>query len=295
MHSPIERIRTRVARHANPGSMETVIPSVSIAVARDDVGPEFMLRGPGVCLVIQGHKKVVIGGEAIRQDPGYTFAAVTELPMTRYLIAGNRGTPYLATGLRIDSGTLRALLSDLNHLPIRNVVPCFSIAEASRSILEAWDRLLELLDNPDDIPALAAARERELLYRLLMSEHGPLLRQVADDDDVFAQVRRVIDLMRVEFDKPQPVKRLADLAGMSVPAFNRRFRACTATSPLQYQKALQLEAARRMLAKANDVSRTATAVGYTSTSQFSREYKKFFGVQPKRDALSMQNDRNGNT
>ncbi|MET3650276.1 AraC family transcriptional regulator [Phyllobacterium ifriqiyense] len=287
----IERIRTRVARHANPGSMETIIPSVSIAVAPDDAGPEFMLRGPGVCLVIQGHKKVVIGGEALRQDPGYTFAAVTELPMTRYLIAGNRSAPYLATGLKIDPATLASLFSDLDRMPIRNVVPCFSIAEASGGILEAWDRLLELLDSPDDIRGLAAARERELLYRLLMSEHGPLLRQVVDDDGIFAQIRRVIDLMRVEFDKPKPIKMLADLAGMSVPAFNRRFRACTATSPLQYQKVLQLEAARRMLAKANDVSRTATAVGYSSPSQFSREYKRFFGVQPKRDALLMQSDR----
>lgn len=186
---------------------------------------------------------------------------------------------------------MESLLSDLDPQQIRDVVPCFSIAEASFEILEAWDRLLELLDNPSDVRGLAAARERELLYRLLQSEHGPLLRQIVDDNGIFAQIRRVIDLMRAEFDKPKPIKMLADFAGMSVPAFNRRFRACTSTSPLQYQKVLQLEAARRMLAKAHDVSRTAIAVGYSSPSQFSREYKRFFGIQPKRDALSMRSDR----
>jgi AraC-like DNA-binding protein len=287
----MERIRDRVLRHARPDTMDTAIPCVTMAIARNDVGPESMPRGPGVCLVVQGCKKVVIGDESLEQGPGCTFAAVTELPMTRYMFAANGRAPYLATGVRIDVESLRAVLADVELPPVQGVVPCFSVTEATMEMLEAWDRLVALLDAPGDARALAPARERELLYRLVMSEHGPLLRQIVEDDAGLAQMQRIIDLMRVEFDKPKPIPALAALAGMSIPAFNRRFRACTSTSPLQYQKALQLEAARRMLAKAIDVNRTAAAVGYRSPSQFSREYTRFFGVQPKRHAVSMYEER----
>jgi AraC-like DNA-binding protein len=291
MHNVLERIRKRVACHASMHSMDTSMECVTMAITHDDVGPEGMLRGPGICLVVQGCKKVVIGDEMLQQGPGCTFAAVTELPLTRYLCVAEPRAPYLATGFRIRPDALRSVLDDLSLPPVRGVVPCFSVAEASWELLEAWDRLLSLLDSPSDIPGLAPARERELLYRLVLSSHGPLLRQIVEDDGGLAQVRRIIDLMRVEFDSPKPVAVLAALAGMSVSAFNRRFRACTSTSPLQYQKALQLEAARRLLAKAGDVARTATAVGYSSPSQFSREYTRFFGIQPKRDALAMHDKR----
>ncbi len=294
MQTAIERIRDRIMRHARPDSMDTDIPGVSMAVARKDVGPEFMLRGPGVCLVVQGCKKILIGDEALEQGPGCTFAAVTELPVTRYMFTASKQAPYLATGIRIDVDALRRVVEDVDLPRARGVVPSFSTAKATTELLEAWDRLIALLDAPTDAPGLAPARERELLYRLVTSEHGPLLRQLLDDDGGGAQMRRIIDLMRVGFDKPQSVTALASLAGMSVPAFNRRFRACTSTSPLQYQKALQLEAARHMLAKASDVTRTAAAVGYRSSSQFSREYKRFFGVQPKRHALSMHEEQLAN-
>lgn len=291
MQELLERIRQRVLRHAQPHSMDTAVACLTTAIAHDNVGPETMLRGPGVCLVVQGCKRLIIGDETLQQMPGTTFAAVTELPLTRYMCTTERRAPYVAIGVKIDPEALRSVLANLDLPPIRGVVPSFNVAEASRELLESWDRLAALLDSPTDIRGLAPARERELLYRLVMSEHGPLLRQMVEDDDGLAQVQRIIDLMRVEFDNTRPVATLAARAGMSVSAFNRRFKAFTGTSPLQFQKALQLEAARRMLAKVSDVARTANAVGYRSPSQFSREYTRFFGIQPKRDAVAMNEGR----
>lgn len=293
MRELLEHMRDRVLRHLDDTRPPTTLPRVSAIVTRDDVGPEFMLRGPGVCLVLQGTKQVVIGDRRLEQGPGMTFAAVTELPVTRYMFRSARGAPYVATGFRLDPAQCRDLLADLAPETPVAPVPCFSAAETSPPLLEAWDRLLDLLDAPGDIAALGPARERELLYRLLQSPHGPLIRQMAREEHGAAQIRRVVDYIRTTFDRPLPVDALAGIAGMSVAAFNRRFRSATSTSPRQFQKTIQLHAARQLLMSDNDVGCTAYAVGYRSASQFSREYSRLFGRPPKQDALVMGAEARG--
>lgn len=158
------------------------------------------------------------------------------------------------------------------------------MAPVTVELLEAWDHLLALLDNPADIPFLAAAREREVLYRLLQGAHGPILRQVGREDSQLSRVRRAIAWIRRNFDQPLRTEALAGVAGMSVSSFHRHFKAATAMSPLQYQKTLRLQAARRLLTTNTDAARAAYAVGYESASQFSREYARLFGAPPGRDA-----------
>jgi len=267
--------------------MTTAIPRVSVAIARNNSGPDNTICGPGVCLVLQGTKQLVLGEETLRQDAGFSLATLVELPATRCLFETEKRAPYIAVGLTLDRNAFAELLADLSPFSSQRTVPCFSIANDSRHLLEAWDRHLELLDTPGDIPALAAVRERELLYRLLQSPHGVLLSQIARDEGRLAKMRRAIDWMRVHFDEPFSAKWLADIAGMSIPAFNRHFRTATSTSPLQYQKMLRLQAARHLLAKNTDATRTAYAVGYESASQFNREYARHFGIPPKRDALKL--------
>ena len=291
MRSILRRMRDRILRHADPNSWQTAVPRVLAAVVERRNSPASTMCGPGFCLVLQGAKHMEIGGEVLRQEAGSSFASLIALPANRCVFERSLGQPYVSTGLELNYDMLGTLLADVPASSLRFASPNFTIASGDADLLEAWDRLLELLDRPKDIPAIAEARERELLYRLLESVHGPLLRQLALETDARAQIRRAIAWLRLNFDKALPISFLADTASMSIPSFNRHFRAVTSTSPLQYQKMLRLQSARQLLKADSDVAQAAYAVGYESASQFSREYSRVFGLSPKRDAVSLRMER----
>ncbi|MDQ0393773.1 AraC family transcriptional regulator [Labrys monachus] len=288
MQDMLNQMRDRVLRHADPMRRETAIPRLGIGVLRQHSVPATTMCGPGICLVLQGAKQMLVGTKLLRYSAGSCFASLIELPTTRIVFETEGRKPYVATSLTIDPALCLAVLSDLPAAPSNKTVPAYNVTTVSRELLAAWDHHLALLDMPNDIPALAAPRERELVYRLLQSSHGPLLRQIARDEGKLAQVRRSIDWMRHHFAQPLPMKELAEIAGMSVPSFNRHFRAATSTSPLQYQKTLRLQAARRLLATDADAAHAAYAVGYESASQFSREYSRLFGQPPKQHASQLR-------
>jgi AraC-like DNA-binding protein len=290
MQNLLERMRDRVLSHFARSQMTTRIPRISVAIARGVGDPENTMCGPGICLVLQGTKQLVIGNQALQQDAGRSFASLVELPATRCLFETASREPYVAVGLTVDPIVLGQLLADLPPLSPRSEPSSFSVAAGTPELLQAWNQHLALLDAPDDIAALAKPRERELLYRLLQSGHGGVLRQFVWEEGGLAQIRKAVAWMRANFDQSVPVKALAEIAAMSVPSFNRHFKSATATSPLQYQKALRLQAARQLLFKGNDVTRAAQAVGYDSVSQFSREYARRFNCSPKQDALRMREE-----
>ena len=288
MQDVLEQMTRRVLRHTDGMALETAIPRVGIGVRGPQSSAPVSGCGSGVCLVLQGGKQMIVGSRTFHYGAGSCFASLVELPTTRSTFEATGSNPYVATSLKLDDGLLSALLAEVPESVSNRPTPSFSVAPVSPALLEAWDHHLALLDTPEDIPILYPARERELLYRLIQSEHGPLLRQIARNDGRLAQIRRVIDWMRRNFDQTAGIAVLAEMAGMSVPSFNRHFRAATSTSPLQYQKTLRLQAARRLLATNSDATRTAFAVGYESPSQFSREYARLFGVPPKRDAAALR-------
>jgi AraC-like DNA-binding protein len=288
MEDLLTQMRDRVLRHADSLSSGAALPRVGVAIQHQHTAPETAMCGPGICLVLQGTKQLIIGEQTLRQTPGRSFASLIEIPTTRCVLEIDSQKPYVAAGLTFDHAVLAELIAETPTSLSHNTVNCFSIATGSRDLFEAWDRHLALLDSPGDIPALSALRERELLYRLLQSPHGSLLRQNARDEGRSAQVRRAIDWMRANFDQPLMIKDLAEMARMSVPSFNRHFRTATSTSPIQYQKMLRLQAARYLLAKNSDVTLAAYAVGYESASQFSREYSRLFGCAPKKSALALR-------
>jgi transcriptional regulator GlxA family with amidase domain len=149
-------------------------------------------------------------------------------------------------------------------------------------------RLMRLLDAPNDIRVLAPLLEREILYRLLQGPQGGALRQIVHADSRLGQVRRAICWIRDHFDQPLRIQALAEIAGMSAASFHRHFKAATAMSPLQFQKSIRLQEARRMLMTRHDVARVAYAVGYESASQFSREYARLFGLPPVLDSVRLR-------
>jgi len=287
MKDLLHQMSRRVLRHEDPKSLGTAIPRLAVGVFRQ-AEPSMMAIGAGVCLILQGAKQMMVNKKMLRYSAGACFASLIDLPTTCCIFEMEGDQPYVGTGLTLDHGILTSLIADMPAAPQKKEPAAFNIEQVSRDVLEAWDHLLALLDTPDDIAVLAASRERELMYRLLQSPHGPLLRQIGREEGRLTQVRKAIDWMRHHYDESFPIKTVADIAGMSIASFNRHFRAATSMSPLQYHKTLRLQAARRLLASDVDATRTAYAVGYESPSQFSREYSRLFGHPPKRDASRLR-------
>lgn len=288
MQDLLDSMLARVLRHADGIHFETALPRVGLGVFHRRTVPSITVYEPMICIVLQGAKQVLVGNQMLRYDTATCFAASVDVPATSCVIEAEEGKPYVSVSLSIDRDILKALLADIGPLAASETAQGFGVAPMTRELLEAWDRLIALYDSPADISFLAASREREVLYRLLQGGLGPMLRQMAREDNWLSQVRRSVDWIRSNYDQRLRTETLADIAGMSVPSFHRHFKAATAMSPLQYQKSIRLEAARRFLATNVDAARAAYAVGYESASQFSREYARQFGVPPGRDAMQLR-------
>lgn len=287
MQERLDSMCRRVMRHGDGIRRETVVPRLGIGVSTQCSSPASTLYEPMICLVLQGAKQVMIGDRVLRYDPACSFIASLELPASGWIVEATPDKPFVAVSLILD----RAALADL--LPATPVAgdgdsPGFAVTPVTPALLEAWDHLVALLDTPHDVPVLSPLREREVLYRLLQGPHGGMLRQIATADSRLSRVRRAIEWLQAHFDRKMRIEMLADIAGMSVPSFHRHFKAATAMSPLQFQKTLRLQAARRLLATSAEASRAAYAVGYESASQFSREYARLFGAPPSRDIERLQ-------
>jgi AraC-like DNA-binding protein len=163
------------------------------------------------------------------------------------------------------------------------------LGEVTLPLLGAFQRLSDLLDAAEDIPILAPGIQREIIYRLLVGDQGGRLRQIATVGSQSQQIARAIDWLKNNFTRPLRIDDLAAQARMSTSTFHHHFRSMTALSPLQYQKQLRLQEARRlMLAERLDAATAAFQVGYESPSQFSREYSRLFGAPPLRDVASLR-------
>ncbi|KMS59338.1 AraC family transcriptional regulator [Novosphingobium barchaimii LL02] len=283
MQETLDRLCRRVRSHTEGMGLETPTPRVALGVSGARGTPVRTVYEPMVCMVLQGAKQVMIGDQLLRYDAASCFVASVELPATGCVMEASSERPYVVATLSLDGDALSSLLAELPPAPPSPPLAGFGVAAVTPELLDAWDHLLALLDAPDDIPYLAPAREREVLYRLLQRGHGAMLRQVGRADSRLSQVRRAIDWIRRHYDQALPIGTLAEIAGMSVPSFHRHFKAATAMSQLQYQKTLRQQAARRLLASSSDAARAAYAVGYESASHFSREYARFFGAPPSQD------------
>lgn len=219
-----------------------------------------------------------------------------ELPAVGQVYPSASGGPYLAVSLTLDPTVLATLLADLpKPLGQYDKDAGFSVAAVTPDLMDAWVRMLRLMARPEDIAALAPVYEREILYRVLQGPHGWMLRDIAAPHSAMARVSLAIQYIRREFAESMRVETLAQRAAMSVSAFHRHFKAVTALSPLQYQKRVRLLHARTLLvANAKSVTSAALEVGYESTTQFSRDYARVFGLLPARDAARILGETRSN-
>lgn len=280
----------RLADKATTTPTTTELPGVLII--KGEV-PEHQLAAiyqPMVGFVVQGRKTISIGDDVIDLKAPAYFVVPTDLPATGRVHQGSNGLPYLSVGLRLNHDALVDLLKDLpRNLWNEKSSAQFSACPATTEFVDSWLRMLRLLKTPEHIPALGPVYEREILYRVLLGPQGWRLREICSSGGKAAGIRHAIQWIRENYGKTIDVKRIAAKAAMGITTFHRRFKQVTGLSPVQFQKQLRLLQARKLLAiSGHSVSDAAYTVGYESPSQFNREYSRFFGAPPARDASRLR-------
>lgn len=248
--------------------------------------PISRINEPSFCIIIQGEKEVWLGEEHFRYGPGNYIVASVDLPVTGQVIKASTASPYLAIKLEFTSSEIIEVLNDADKrtLQKKNVKRAMFISEAEPSLVDAVIRLACLLDNPEHIPILSPLFKKEILYWILKGPHGEALEQMALEDSNAVRIRNVSDHIISNYEKSFRIEELAEIANMSVASLHRHFKEVTSMSPIQFQKQLRLQEARRLLlGESSDVAAVAFQVGYESQSQFSREYSRMFGFPPRID------------
>jgi AraC-like DNA-binding protein len=213
-----------------------------------------------------------------------------DLPTISRVVDATKAVPCLAFALKIDISIVREFMGreEFHTAGAAPTNAAMCTGETTAEFLGACCRLVELLDNPEDIPFLSGFIEREIVYRILRGPQGARLRAIATVGDQNQRTAKAIAWIKANYSKPLRMQELAEVAGMAVSTLHHHFRALTTMSPLQYQKQLRLQAARaRMIAGDVDAATVAFEVGYESASQFNREYSRFFGQPPIRDVKAI--------
>jgi AraC-like DNA-binding protein len=288
----LEALRKGLARWTEKGDqLVTAIPGLSLYRRDEPTQPASYMYEPSICLVAQGVKRVLLGDDTYVYDAHHFLITAMDLPTVCEITKASREKPYLSLLLKLDRGQMSQLMVDSN-LPSPRAQPSsrgMAIGEVTLPLLTVFQRLIDLLAEPKDIPILAPIIQREIVYRLLVSDQGARLRQMASAGTQSQQIGRAIEWLKSHFTQPLRIEDLATHVNMSTSTFHHHFRALTAMSPLQYQKWLRLNEARRlMLTERLDVTTAAFQVGYESPSQFSREYSRSFGAPPLRDMTNLR-------
>jgi AraC-like DNA-binding protein len=264
----------------------SAIPGLILFCREKPTQPTTSMYEPSICLVAQGAKQVFLGDEAFLYDTNHFLITSVDMPTVVRVVKASKEKPCIGLVLKLDRREISQLMVD-SALPApqsQQTSRGMALSRITLPLLNAFQRLIDLLDEPRDIPILAPVIQREILYRLLMGEQGARLRQIASAGSQGHQVARAIDWLKSNYTQPLRIDDLATQVNMSTSTFHHHFRSLTAMSPLQYQKWLRLNEARRlMLTEYLDAATAAFRVGYESPSQFSREYSRLFGESPLRD------------
>ena len=248
--------------------------------------PLHSVYDPVFCVIAQGSKEVFLGSERYLYDPFHYLLVTAELPLASHVLEASQQRPYLSLRLQLDPTLVGAVMVEAGDAarPTQADVRAINVSTLDAGLLDAVVRLVRLLDTPSEAPFLAPLIMREIVYRLWRSDQGERLRHVAAHGGYSAPIVKAIERLRKDFDQPLRIDSIARELGMSASGFHHRFKAVTAMSPLQFQKRLRLQEARRiMLGEGLDASATAYRVGYHDASHFNREYKRQYGVPPMRD------------
>ncbi len=278
--------------------LDTCVPSLLLVRYEAPTRPTSCVYEPCICLVAQGAKRVMLGDDEYVYDANHYLISSVGLPVVANVVEASPEVPLLGLALKLDMPMLAQMLVDSN-LPVTRPVARagnsgrgMRVSEVSMPLLNAFQRLLDLLDNPQDVPVLSPLIHKEILYRLLVGEQGHYLRQLVSAGSHVFQIAKAVDWLKNNFIQSLKVDSLARQIGMSTSTFHYHFRAMTSMSPLQYQKWMRLHEARRLMFMEHlDATSAAFRVGYESPSQFSREYRRQFGTPPLRDIKNLYSNQ----
>lgn len=284
----LEELRAALTRHARP-DQSTPIDDVLISKIEQPAPPSSSMSGTVLALIAQGAKRIALGDRVYEYHAGQYLIASVDLPVTGHFVDPSPEVPALGFGIILRPNTIAELLlqaapGDLPPIGA-GTRSGLAVSDAPDELIDAVLRLLHLLDRPRDLAVLAPLIKREILWRIITGEQGALVRQLGLADSSLSHVARAVRWIRDHYARSFKVENLAKLSGMSVSAFHRNFQAVTAMSPIQFQKQIRLQEARLLLAtRTKDVTGVSRHVGYDSPSQFSREYRRQFGVPPSQDS-----------
>ncbi|WP_322012041.1 AraC family transcriptional regulator [Paraburkholderia sp. J12] len=276
-----------IGRHAgHSGTGDTAIPGVKLSCSAGPTALQFYFAKPAVYFVVQGQKQVICNGQTLIYGPCQYLLASIDMPVSGSIIEASPDKPCLGIHLALQPSELSALMLESNEPHARALPegPALHVGKVSQPMLDALVRLAGLLDAPADISVMAPLVTREILFRLLQGDRGAHLAHIALAHGRVQKIAKAIKWLKENFAEPLRIAALARELNMSESNLYHQFKSITGVSPLQYQKALRLqEARRRLLAGISDVTRAGQSVGYENSSQFIREYSRQFGDPPLRD------------
>jgi AraC-like DNA-binding protein len=288
----IPALSVEIARFASADGLSTTpVPRLSLFRKSRPTEPVHGVQNPALCIVAQGRKQVLLGDEVLTYGAGQSLVISLGVPIVGQVIEASPEAPYLCFRLELDPAMLAGIIFDMKLPPTERCREPLAVAvsDTGPGLADAASRLVRLMETPQDIAMLAPLIEREILYRLLTGPQAGRLREIATGESRAQQVGRAIGWLTSNFTEPFRAETIAAEARMSLSSLHFHFKEVTGMSPLQYQKQLRLQEARRLiLAQALDAASAGHRVGYDSPSQFSREYSRLFGAPPKRDIERMR-------
>lgn len=291
VHALRTELVERIGRAIREDGVVEPLPGVHLGRSSMPLDRVLSVMEPSLCVVAQGSKEVLLGDSRYQYDASNYLIATLELPRISRVLEASRERPYLSIRLELAPALVSSLMVEVGLPELSRPADERAIAVSALDVnlLDAVVRLIRLLDAPAEAQVLMPLIEREITYRLVMGEQGARLRHLVVMGGSTSTIARAVERLRRDFDQPLRVEQIAQELGMSVSGLHHHFKAVTAMSPLQFQKQLRLQEARRlMLGDGMDAAGAAHRVGYRDASHFNREYKNLFGEPPMRDVQRLR-------
>jgi AraC-like DNA-binding protein len=281
-----EELVERIARAIREDGAVEPLEGLHLNRSSSPTGPVHGVSKPSFCVIAQGSKEVLLGDDRYRYDPSRYLIATVGLPVVGQITEASKERPYLSLRLDLDPALVGSIMVEAGHPTPRGAagVKAIDVSPLDAGLLDAVLRLVGLVDSSDDARFLAPMVRREIVYRLLKGEQGGRLSHIAILGGHGHRIAGAVDRLRRDFDRPLRIEDIARESGMSASTFHDHFKAVAGMSPLQFQKRVRLQEARRlMLGEGIDATSAGHRVGYGDPSHFTREYKRLFGAPPARD------------
>ncbi len=287
-----EELVERIAVALPADGILDVSASFRLARSSKPTEPIHSLYQPAFCVVAQGRKQALLGEEVFRYDPGHYLIYTVDLPLTFRVEEASKERPYLGFRLNLDASLVASVMVESGIEPKKGgaSLKAMDVSPMDADLLDPVVRLVRLIDAPAESKILAPMIVKEIVFRLLVSGQGIRLSHLLAPGADSHRISKAIGHLRENFDQTLRMDEIAHDLGMSVSGFHHHFKSVTAMSPLQFQKQIRLQEARRlMLGEDLDAASAGFRVGYEDPAYFSREYKKLFGAPPQRDIAQLRN------